>query len=211
MVVPPQLDLVRAAPLGCGFQTGAGAIANVLRPSETDSVVVFGVGGVGIAGVMAGAALGASTIVAVELTEDRRTLALQLGATHAVDGNAPNVVEQIIELTDGGANGALDTTGVPQVIRSAALALAPRGSLVVVGIGQPDVELNVGDLVSSGKSVRGSIEGDTDPHTFIPTMLDWMSRGSFPVEKVVAAFPFEQINDAVAASRSTALKAVLEF
>jgi aryl-alcohol dehydrogenase len=209
VVVDPDVDLSLVASFGCGAQTGAGAVANVLKPSADSRLVVFGLGGVGMAAVMAGAALGVTQIVGVDLSPSRRQTALEVGATDVLDGADPELVTLLQELTKGGATHALDTTGVPAVVKNAALALAPLGSLVVVGTGG-NLELETQDLIGGGKSVRGSIEGDADPQAFIPQMLQWHKRGQMPMDKIVRTFPLEQIEDALAAMHDgSAIKPVL--
>ncbi|MDF3312140.1 NAD(P)-dependent alcohol dehydrogenase [Rhodococcus sp. T2V] len=210
VVVPPDTDLVASAAMGCGFQTGAGAVANVMRPATDDSLVVFGVGGVGAAAIMAARALGLTNIVAVDLSKERRETALRLGAASVVDGAEPDVVGRVKDLTGGGATFGLDTTAVPAVIRNAALALAPLGTLVVVGVGAPEVTIDVMDLIGQGKSIRGSIEGDAVPRELIATMLSWQAAGRFPAGSVVTSFPFEKINDALAAT-GPVVKPVITF
>ncbi|MBE8476082.1 NAD(P)-dependent alcohol dehydrogenase [Streptomyces justiciae] len=211
VVVPEGTDLVTAAPMGCGFQTGAGSVANVLRPGPDSSLVVFGTGGVGMAAVMAGAALGVGTIVAVDLSEQRLDLAAQVGATHTLDGAGEDTVGRIRDITSGGATHAFDTTGVPTVIRDAARALAPLGSLALVAVGPTDAGIDVRDLIGYGKTVRGCIEGDANPQDFVPLLLDWHAQGRFPVDRIVTAFPFEEINEAVAAMKTDVVKPVLTF
>ncbi|MFC9930692.1 NAD(P)-dependent alcohol dehydrogenase [Streptomyces sp. NPDC127190] len=211
VVVPRDTDLVTAAPMGCGFLTGAGSVVNLLRPTPGSSLVVYGVGGVGLAAVMAAAALGAGTVIAVDLSKERRTLATEVGATHALDGASEDLVEQIMEITAGGATHGLDTTAVPGVIRNAALALAPLGSLVVVGLGAGDIGLDVMDLIRGGKTVRGSIEGDANPHELVPLLLDWHAQGRFPADRVISTFAFQDIDEAVARMRTDVVKPVLTF
>nr|WP_238553879.1 NAD(P)-dependent alcohol dehydrogenase [Gordonia sp. KTR9] len=211
VVVADEVDLTIAAPMGCGFQTGAGSVVNVLRPDSSSAVVVFGAGGVGMAAIMAARAVGAPTVVAVDLSQRRREIALDVGATHVLDGADGNLVDQIVEITGGGATHALDTTAVPTVIASAAAALRALGTLVTVGIGTPEITINIADLINSGKSIRGSIEGDSDPHSMIPLLLAWHGEGKFPVEKLIDVFPFEQINDAITGMRDAVIKPVLTF
>ncbi|EKX68772.1 NAD(P)-dependent alcohol dehydrogenase [Streptomyces ipomoeae] len=211
VVVPEDTDLVAAAPMGCGFQTGAGSVVNLLRPTPDSSLVVYGAGGVGLAAVMAAAALGTGTVIAVDLSKERRALATELGATHALDGASADLVEQIRDLTAGGATHGFDTTGVPGVIRNAALALAPLGSLVVVGLGSADIGVDVMDLIGGGKTIRGSIEGDANPHELVPLLLDWHAQGRFPADRVISTFAFEDIDEAVARMRADVVKPVLTF
>jgi aryl-alcohol dehydrogenase len=203
VVVGPDVDLTLVASYGCGVQTGAGAVVNVLQPGPGSSLAVFGLGGVGMAAVMAGAALGVEQIIGVDLAESRRDTALKVGATHALHGADPGLLDQLRELTGGGATHALDTTAVPAVIRTAGEALATRGTLVVVGVG-PDATFNIGDLIGGGKTIRGCIEGDADPQTFIPRLLAW----DLPMHEIVRTYPFAEINQAVAGG---AIKPVLVF
>ncbi|MFJ9713620.1 zinc-binding dehydrogenase [Streptomyces sp. NPDC101234] len=128
------------------------------------------------------------------------------GATHALDGASEDLVEQIRELTGGGAPHAFDTTGVPRVIRNAVKALTAQGSLVFVGLGAGETGIDTMDLIGAGKSVRGSIEGDANPQDLIPLLLDWQAQGRFPAERMISAFPFEDIDEAVARMREDVVK-----
>lgn len=212
VAVGPDTDLVAAAPFACGFMTGAGAVVNVLAPDPEARVIVYGAGGVGMAAVMAAAALGVRTIVAVDLSEERREAALAVGATDVVDGRSDDLVKLLAEATGGGATHAVDTTAVPSVISSAAAALAPQGTLVLLGLGAPEVTFNVMDLITSGKTVRGCIEGDADPRVLIPQLVRWHAEGKFPLDKIVRQYAFADINTAMADSVSgSAIKPVLVF
>jgi aryl-alcohol dehydrogenase len=209
VVIGPGLDLTHVAAFGCGIQTGAGAVVNVLRPPPDSRLVVFGLGGVGMAAVMAGAIREVRTIVGVDLSAARRETALHVGATHVIDGADPDVLGAVRDVTGGGATHALDTTAVPAVIRAAAQALASRGTLAVVGLGA-DVTLDVQDLIGGGKTVRGTIEGDADPQTFVPQLVEWYQEGRLPMGRIVTTYPFTEIDRAVAGMRDgTAVKPVL--
>jgi aryl-alcohol dehydrogenase len=207
------LDLATLAPLGCGIQTGAGAVLNVLRPGRDDSLVVHGAGGVGLAAVMAAVATDVGTIVAVDPVAGRRELALKLGATHAIDPTAePDLGTALHRLVPGGASHALDTTGIPAVAAASLKALAVRGTLVLVGLGASEAEIDVQDLLNGGKTLRGCIEGDADPQALLPQLVELYQAGRFPLDELVVRYPFEHINDAVADSISGAtVKPVLVF
>src|SRR3954452_9846214 len=110
--VDPGLDLRLLAPYGCGFQTGAGTVLNVLEPHAEDSLVVYGVGAVGLAAIAAAAAEGVTSIVAVDPQESRRTVAEKLGATTVDPGQTDDVVERVKEPTGGGAAYAPGTTAI---------------------------------------------------------------------------------------------------
>lgn len=168
VVVDPGTDPVIAAPLGCGFQTGAGAVLNVLRPRSDSTLVVFGAGAVGLAGVLAALAAEVEAVIVVEPSPSRRALAESLGARAALDP-ADDPVRRIRELTGGGADYALDTTGRPAVLADAVSALAVGGAAVAVGLGTGVPNIDLRDLVMRGKSVHGCLEGDSIPATFTPT------------------------------------------
>jgi aryl-alcohol dehydrogenase len=200
VVVDPELDLTLAAPYGCGLQTGAGTVLNVLQPGPDDSLVVFGAGAVGLAAIAAAAAEGVGTIVAVDLMGSRLEAAARFGAV-GVDPAAlgeQSVPERVKELTGGGATYGIDTTAVPAVVKQAQQSLGIRGTLVALGLGPDEYQLDAIDLLQNGKRVMGSIEGDSDPQEMIPRLLAMRAEGRFDVDHLIATYPFERINDAVA-------------
>jgi aryl-alcohol dehydrogenase len=202
IVVDKDLDLSKVAPFGCGFQTGAGAILNVAQPGPGDSVVVYGVGAVGLAAVAAAKASGVQTIVAVDLMAGRLEAAEKLGAI-GVDPAAlgdVSVVDRVKELTGGGASYGVETTAVPTVIKQAAQSLGIQGTLVVLGLDmtQPEFPIDAIDILQNGKIIRGSVEGDSDPLEMVPRMLRMHAEGTFPVDELVTTYPFTEINAAIA-------------
>ena len=160
-----------------------------------------------MAAVMAGAALGVEQIIGVDLTESRRDTAVKVGATHVLDGADPGLVDKLRDLTGGGATHALDTTAVPAVVRTAAEALAVRGTLVVVGVG-PDATFNIGDLIGGGKTVRGCIEGDANPRPSSRACSTGNRQGRLPMAEIVQTYAFTEMNQAVTGG---AIKPVLVF
>ena len=205
VVVDPAVDLAVAAPLGCGFQTGAGAVLNVLTPEQDSRLVVFGAGGVGLAAVMAAKALGVGQIVAVDPVASRRAKAVELGASQTVDPTSEDVAAVV-----RGATHALDTTALPDVVATALRVLEPRGILVTVGLGARHATIDVVDLLLNGKMIRGCVEGDANPAEFIPELLKLHAQGKFPMEAVIRRYDARDIQTAVAGSRSgAAIKPVL--
>lgn len=192
------------APLGCGVQTGAGAVLNVLKPEKGSSLAVFALGAVGLSAVMAAHIAGCDRIVAIDPNPARRALALELGATEAVDpADAPR----------GAMDYSVECIGRPDVVKAAVRALAGPGECVTLGFtGQRNpVELDQMALMN-GRSIRGSIEGDGIPQRFIPELIKYHRQGRLPVEKLVRTYAFADINTAVEDSRSgTAVKPVLIF
>jgi len=196
--VDPELDLSLLAPYGCGFQTGAGTVLNVIRPGKDDGLVVYGVGAVGLAAVAAAVAEGVGSVIAVDPLPSRREIAGRLGATAVDPTEVEDVVARIRELTGGGAAYAIDTTAIPAVVTQAQQALAPRGTLVALGLGAEEYVLDAIDLLQGGKTVRSSIEGDSDPQEMVPRLIGMRAAGRFPMDDLVTTYPAEQINQAVA-------------
>lgn len=193
--IDADLPLHLMAPLGCGLQTGAGTVLNVLKPAAGDSIAVYGTGAVGSAAIMAAVSAGCTTIVAIDLHPHRLDLAKSLGATHVVDGRADNVAAEVIATTGRGVDYAVDTTGVNAVCTAAISALTSRGTLALVGVAQPDLVIP-GNALAMGKRVVGVIEGDSDPQTFIPRLAQLWRDGKFPIERLVQTFPFSDIDHA---------------
>ncbi|MGY4098782.1 NAD(P)-dependent alcohol dehydrogenase [Nocardia sp. R16R-3T] len=197
--VDADLPLEILGPLGCGFQTGAGAVVNVLGVRPGESIVIFGAGAVGLAGVMAAKICNAGTIVAVDIVESRRKLAEELGATHTIDGRAADLAEQLQAIT-GGADYSFDTSGVPSVISTAVSALAPGGTCALVALSE---ELRIDSpAVVFGRTVTDALVGNASPHVFLPTMINWWRQGLFPFDKLIERFPLSEIHKAAEASES---------
>jgi len=210
--VPADVPLELLGPLACGVQTGAGAIMRALDVEPGRSVAVFGVGSVGLSAIMAAKLRGASPIVAVDVIPSRLAVARSLGATHLVDARTGDVAEAVREATGGGSRYALDTTGSPQAIRQAVDSLAVRGVCGTVGANAPGTEvcLDLIHMMAHGRTFRGIVEGDVDPQTFIPELIDLHRAGRFPFDRIVTTFPFEEINQAFAAVEAgRTIKAVL--
>lgn len=198
VVVDRSIDLTMVAPYGCGFQTGAGTVLNVLEPGADDSLVVYGVGAVGLAAIAAAKHLGAGTIVAVDPLESRRDAAAGYGATVVDPTGEDDVVARVKELTGGGATSAIDTTAISAVVKQAQQSLRPRGTLVALGLGAEEYTIDAIDLLQTGKVIRSSIEGDSDPQQMVPRLIELNAAGEFEVDHLITTYPFTEINAAVA-------------
>jgi aryl-alcohol dehydrogenase len=202
--VSDHLPLELLGPLACGIQTGAGAVMNALQVKVGSSLAVFGTGSVGLSAVMAAKVVGAPTIVAVDMNDERLEIASELGATHTINPGRQNAAEQIMEITGYGANFALDTTGLPAVIRNAVESLAPRGTCGILGAPAPDTEIVLDEthFMSGGRRLMGIVEGDANPDTFIPMLAELYSKGLFPYDRLVKFYNLDQINEAIADTES---------
>jgi aryl-alcohol dehydrogenase len=212
--VPKDVPLELLGPLGCGINTGAGAVMNVFRLRVGESLAVFGSGAVGSAAIMAAKASGATTIIAVDLVQSRLDLALELGATHAFDGKASDLIERIREASGGGVHYSLDCTGKAAVVRSAVEVLRNRGVCGMVGAPDPGVQLalDANDVLGFSKSIRGIVEGDSVPDVFIPALIELYRQGRFPFDKLVKFYDFAAIEEAFHDSeQGTTIKPVLRI
>lgn len=213
--VDKSLPLEILGPLGCGIQTGAGAVANSLRLKKGESLAIFGGGAVGLSALLGARAVEAGTVIVVEPNPGRGKLALELGATHVINPKeTPDVLAKIKELSGGGVTHAVDTTGIPAVVAVAVETMLPNGMLGLIAVPPPDAMLpaNMMSMLVRGVGVKYITEGDADPQEFIPRMLGWYKAGKFPFDRLIRKFPFEQINEAAHASeKGDAIKPVLVF
>lgn len=211
--VATDLPIALLGPLGCGIQTGAGAVLRVLRPRPGSSVVVFGGGTVGLAAILAAVVAGCETIVVVDPLQGRRDLAMSLGATDVFDSAEPDLAKRIRSVTGGGADHSVDAVSTPEVLATAVAVLRSPGSCATLGLrgSRNPVTLDQSALLM-GRSVIGVIEGDADPQQFVPELIALWQAGRFPFEKLITTFDFDDIDDALAAARSgAAVKPVLTF
>jgi aryl-alcohol dehydrogenase len=193
--VEKDLPLELLAPLGCGLQTGAGAVLNSFSLAEGESIAIFGVGAVGFGALMAARAAGASTIIAVDVNAQRLSLAEELGATHTLDASRTDVAEAIKAITGAGITHVLDTTGRADMLTHAVAALAPMGQVGLVAGARPDTVIPAAEL-ALGKSVRGIVQGDAVPQHFIPQLVQMYRSGHFPIDRLVHFYDFDDINTA---------------
>ena len=193
-------------PLGCGIQTGAGTVLRALKVGAGATFAVTGAGAVGLSAVMAAHLAGATTIIAVDVVPSRLDLARDLGATHVVNGAATDAVEAIRRITGSGVDYALDTTGIPALIRQAVDALRQRGTAAILGASAPDARLDLAAnaLMQSCKTIIGVVEGDSVPDVFVPQLLELYMQGRFPFDRLVQFYDFDQINQAAADTESGA-------
>ncbi|KUN23647.1 alcohol dehydrogenase [Streptomyces antibioticus] len=212
--VDPEVPLTSIAPLGCGVQTGVGAVWNVLKPVTGSTVVVLGAGAVGLSAVMAAALTPATTIVAVDRVGERLALARELGATHVVNAVDDDLGKALAAITGGqGADGIVETTGNVGVLRQGVDALGARGTLVVVGAPPfgTEVALDVNGLLG-GKRVVGLTLGDAETQSFIPALVRLVKEGRLPLHRLISTYAFADIDQAVRdMGAGKAIKPVLTF
>ncbi|KUI69177.1 Aryl-alcohol dehydrogenase [Cytospora mali] len=198
-------DLKLLAPLGCGLQTGSGTVVNVARAGADDAVAVVGMGGVGLAAVMAAKNQKCRAIVGIDRVAARLELARSLGATHVFntsDLSADELVVAVREATGGlGASVSIDTSAYPPLVAAQVEYTRNMAKIIQVGTGMPDAHLTIqmATFMVSGKQFFGAVEGHSRPKEYVPQMIRWWKEGKFPVERLIKFFDFENFEDAVKA------------
>ncbi len=212
--VDKDLPLELLGPLGCGIQTGSGTVLNALRPSPGDSIAIFGMGGVGLSGVMAAKIAGCETIIAVDINDERLALARSLGATHTFNAKEhKDLVWDIMGVSAPGVDFALDAVGTNEVIRQALEVTRSPARIATVGFQglAHDITIDQGHLLL-GRELCGVIEGDSNPKDFIPALTRHYQAGEFPFDKLIKTYKFSEINEAFeAAHNGSVVKPVVVF
>ncbi|MCB0927464.1 MAG: Zn-dependent alcohol dehydrogenase [Mycolicibacterium insubricum] len=199
-VVPidPDIPLEIASLIGCGVSTGAGAALNTAPVEHGSSVAVIGLGGVGLAAMMAAKVRGAAEIVAIDPVESRRAAAIDLGATHAVDPGDDDAVAAIRSATGGrGADFVFEAVGRPATIELAVKATRRGGTTCIVGAAAPDamVSLSAYDLYMHAKTLVGCQYGSIVPNRDFPMLLNLWRTGRLPLDKLISErIPLDDVN-----------------
>jgi aryl-alcohol dehydrogenase len=211
--VPKDVPLEMLGPLGCGIQTGSGAVLNKLQPSPGSSIVIFGIGAVGLSAVMAAAVAHCGIIIAVDIQDSRLELAKELGATHTINARGMNVVEAIMNITGKGANYAIEASGRPENTRNAVDCLAMLGTAVQVGGSKLGTEATVDlNTILFERNLNGFLMGESVPQLYIPMLIDLYKQGKFPFDKLIKYYTFDQINKAFEDSANgTTIKPVIKI
>ena len=201
-------ELKMFAPLGCGIQTGACSVVNIMKAQPDESVAIFGLGGVGLSALMAANVLKVQTIIAVDILDHRLEFAKRLGATHTIntrDLSKDETIDKIHELdvfqgetTPLGPTHIIDTTGVPILLQAALAAVDRLGTVVQLTNQGPGSTVAVGlpEHMRDGVSLVGTIQGDATPSKSIPMLVEWYRQGKLPLEKLEKFYQAEDFETA---------------
>jgi len=198
--ISKDVPLALMGPLACGVQTGAGAIMRSLAVRRGSTLLVVGAGPVGMSAVLAGVIQGCSSIIVSEPHEVRRAMAIKLGATHVIDPIAQDLVTEVKAILPEGVNYALDTTANEAVVSAVIECIAVLGSIGLVGVASdPLAKLSTSlmGIMGRGITVRGIVEGDSDPDQFIPELVNLYKEGRFPFDAMCQTYALDDINAAV--------------
>ena len=190
----------KACYVGCGVTTGVGAVLNTAKVAPGDNVVVFGLGGIGLNVIQGAKLAGANQIVGVDINPAKEEWGRKFGMTDFVDAKKVNdVVEHIVELTDGGADFSFDCTGNTDVMRQA-LECCHRGwgTSVIIGVAEAGKEISTRPFqLVTGRVWKGTAFGGAKGRTDVPKIVDWYMKGQIQIDPMIThVMPLEQINTA---------------
>ncbi len=214
--IPEDVPFDVAALVGCAVSTGIGAVWNTAGVRPGERVAVIGCGGVGLSAVLGALAIGASPVVAVDVTEDKLELARQVGATASVRwaGGAEATAQAIRDATGGGVDYAIEATGRPEAMLAAFLACRKRGAAVLIGISRSDAVLPLPaiEIPRSERRILGSAYGSVRPERDFPNILRLHAEGRLPLERLVShRMPLAKTGEALELVRTgRAVRAVLQ-
>jgi S-(hydroxymethyl)glutathione dehydrogenase/alcohol dehydrogenase len=203
--IPKWFDLRLAPLLGCAVTTAFGAIGNDAQVKIGESIVIFGVGGVGLAAVIAARLTTANPIIAIDLDQKKLDVAQSLGATHVIDARQLDAVEVVRNLLgDEGADVVIETTGVRSVIETAYNICSPIGRTVLVGVPDPKDPASIPTLpLHFGKKLIGSHGGSSKPHIDIPRLIRLVEQGKLDLSTIpLTERPLSEINEAISDLRA---------
>ncbi|KAJ4253836.1 hypothetical protein NW762_010231 [Fusarium torreyae] len=198
-IVKDREELKLFSPLGCGFQTGAATVSILAQAKPSDSVAIIGLGGVGLAAIMAAKIIGCKQIIAIDRVEEKLRLAKELGATVAINNEKcpEGFPEAVREATNGaGSSITIDTTGVLPVIQQALDMTSVLGKMVLLGMSGASVEVDITKFKMTGKTLLGSVQGDAIPSAYVPQMIQWYREGLFPIDRLVSFYRAEDVHKA---------------
>lgn len=198
--VDPSFSLAHLGPLGCGIQTGAGAILNTLDVQPGSSVAIYGAGSLGLSAVMAAKVAGAGQIIAVDRHRSRLELAAKYGATDQVSGSPAEILAAVQELSGGGTDYSFDSTGVAAITRVAFEALNNTGTMSMAGVGSDDELVFDYRSLITPRTIKGVVEGNSNPAEFIPRLAQLNADGQFPFDELITTYRLADINEAERAS-----------
>ena len=198
------IELDRAALIGCGVTTGLGAVLNTAAIEAGSTVAVFGAGGVGLAAIQGARIGGARTIIAVDIHESKLATARELGATHSVDASSRDPVEAIQNIVPGGVDYSFEAIGLKSAAEACYEAIRRGGTATIVGMipqGQK-VEID-GPSLLGGKTLQGSSMGSNRFRIDMPVYIEWYRQGKLLLDEMITRRgSLEDVNEAFRAMKA---------
>jgi alcohol dehydrogenase len=203
------LPFVEAAVFGCAVITGTGAVINTAQMPRGATAAVIGLGGVGLAALLGARMQEASTLVALDISDAKLALAIELGATHVFNARDTDVVEKVMAATRGGVQFAFEMAGSGPAMSLAYNITRRGGTTIVAGLPHPNVQFSVPQvgIVAAERTIKGSYLGGCVPSRDIPRYIGWYRAGKLPVDRLVGErLTLDEINtgfDRLAAGSAT--------
>ena len=186
--------------IGCGVTTGVGAVVNTAKVQVGETVVVFGLGGIGLNVIQGARMVGADVIVGVDINPDREEWGRRFGMTHFINGKGKSrdeVIAQVLALTDGGADYSFDATGNTEVMRTA-LECCHRGwgESIIIGVAEAGKEIATRPFqLVTGRVWKGTAFGGAKGRTDVPRIVDWYMNGKIAIDPMIThVLSLEEIN-----------------
>lgn len=186
--VPSDLPFAEAALFGCAVITGVGAVVNTAEMPHGASAAVVGLGGVGLAALLAARMLEAEHLVAIDMNEHKLAVARELGATATVNAASPDAAEQVRELTGGGVAFGFEMAGSARALELAYRVTARGGTTASAGLSHPQQQFSLQhlSLVAEERTLKGSYLGSCVPSRDIPRYIEWYRAGRLPVNRLLS-------------------------
>lgn len=183
------LPFDRAALIGCGVTTGVGAAFNTAKVTPGSTVAVFGCGGIGLSVIQGAKLSGAKQIIAVDLADNKLEMARSFGATDTINGGDGLAVMSIHEMTGGGVDFAFEAVGIPALMSATYDACRRGGTATIVGVGSLTESFPINALMvsMSGKTLKGSMYGDANPHVDFPMLIELYQQGKLNLDDMISA------------------------
>jgi S-(hydroxymethyl)glutathione dehydrogenase/alcohol dehydrogenase len=182
------MPLDKAALIGCGVTTGVGAVIFTAKVEAGANVVVFGLGGIGLNVIQGARMVGADRIVGVDLNPAREAMARSFGMTHFINPkDTPNVVDAIMQLTDGGADYSFECIGNTATMRQA-LECCHKGwgQSIIIGVAPAGAEISTRPFqLVTGRQWKGSAFGGARGRTDVPKIVDWYMDGKVAIDELI--------------------------
>jgi Zn-dependent alcohol dehydrogenases, class III len=198
--VSQDFDLPKISIVGCRTPTGWGAVVNTARAHQGCTALVIGLGGVGFNALQGLKSVGATVVIAVDIHNRKKDLAMKWGATHYINASEQDVIEEVMKITGIGVDYAFDTVGLGEVQSQCFAAIHKGGTAVYVGIAphfQKSVDFSTFEMALFQKEIRGSCYGGRSPFEMVPQLLDMYRAGHIKLDELITKYyRLDQINEA---------------
>jgi S-(hydroxymethyl)glutathione dehydrogenase / alcohol dehydrogenase len=186
--VGDDLPFDRLALIGCGVTTGVGAVLNTAKVVPGSTVAVVGCGGVGLSAVQGAVLVGALRIIAVDTVETKLTMARQMGATDVIDASGGEVVQKVLDLTDGGVDYSFEAIGLKETAEQCYQMLRPGGAATIIGM-IPEgtkIEIDAGTFLRRDRRLQGSSMGSNRFRIDMPRYIEFYRQGRLKLDEMVS-------------------------